>query len=493
MTTYDLGGTKHVFVDWDIVEPGYGVAWSWDSPVSWEMPHGIQLSVHHPRIDTQAQFGSDTPWDEYIDVMHCSLFEDNGRFRLYYPCWNKGTTKESGDPYSGPSKYMVAYAESTDGVHWDKPTIGTIEFDGSRDNNLVFGMDVAQGRPTLSPMVFKDPNAAPNEAYKLVSRGVDGGVPQIYGAVSPDGLHWTALEEPIISGYFSDTHNTIRYDSRKGKYVGYFRGWSAYERGKVHRRRTIAYAESDSFDRWPSPEPLVAADMHDGPDTDIYTNGHTPWPEADAQLLFPAFYQRATDVIELHMMTSRDGTQWERPLRRPIVPNGEPGSDSEGGFYAAGTELVSLAPREFSLPVAPQPATHNQHLYPEAMSDLPHRGLLWYATWRQDSLMSIEAESEGYFATVPLTFTGGKLKVNCWARFGGEIRVEVVDESEGTMTSKTEAIPGLSFSDCDPITDDHLGRVASWNGESDLSAWSGKPIRLRFQLRRARLYALQFV
>lgn len=493
MTTYDLGGTKHVFVDWDIVEPGYGVAWSWDRPVSWEMPRGIQLAVHHPRIDTQAQFGVDRPWEDYLDIMHCSMFEDEGRFRLYYPCWNKGTTKESGDPYTGPSKFMVAYAESTDGVNWDKPTIGTIEFDGSKDNNLVFGMDVAQGRPTLSPMVFKDPSAPSSEAYKLVTRGIDNGVPQVYGAVSPDGLHWTALDEPIMSGYFSDTHNVVRYDSRRGKYVGYFRGWTSYERDKVHVRRTIAYAESERFDSWPQPEPIVEADIHDGPDTDIYTNGHTVWPDADAQLMFPAFFQRATDVLELHMMTGRDGTRWQRPIRRPIVPTGDPGSDSEGGFYAAGTDLLSFAPGQWSLPVAPQPATHNQHLYPEAMTDLPHRGLLWYATWRQDGFMSVEAESQGSFATVPLTFTGEQLEINAWTRFGGEIKVEVADESDGTRYSTSEAVPGRSFSECDPISGDRLKHAVTWNGESDLSAWSGKPIRLRFQMRRARIYALQFV
>ena len=490
MTTYNLDRTKHVFVDWDLVEPGYGVAWSLDKPESWEMPHGIQLTVHRPRIDTQAQIRADRPWEDYLDVMHNSMFEDEGRFRLYYACW---TIKETGRTYTDPWKYMLAYAESTDGVHWVKPTIGTIEFDGSRDNNLVFGMEVAQGRPTWSPIVFKDPSAPSNEAYKLVTRWTENGVPQLNGAVSPDGLNWTALDEPIMSGYFSDTHNVIRYDSRKGKYVGYFRGWTSHDRGKLHGRRTIAYAESDRFDSWPKPKPIVAPDMHDGPDTDIYTNGHTPWPEADAQLMFPALFQRATDVVELHMMTSRDGKHWERPIRQPIVPTGEPGSDSEGGFYSAGSELVSFAPGEWSLPIAPQSATHNQHHYPEGMTNLPHRGILWYATWRQDGLMSIEADSEGFFATVPLTFTGEKLELNAWTRFGGEVKVEVANESDGTMSSTSEAVPGRSFSECDPITGDHLKRVVTWNGESDLSAWSGKPIRLRFKLRRARVYALQFV
>lgn len=31
-----------------------------------------------------------------------------------------------------------AHAESQDGIHWEKPDLGIIEFDGSRDSNLVW-------------------------------------------------------------------------------------------------------------------------------------------------------------------------------------------------------------------------------------------------------------------------------------------------------------------------------------------------------------------
>ncbi len=37
------------------------------------------------------------------------------------------------------------------------------------------------------------------------------------------------------------------------------------------------------------------------------------------------------------------------------------------------------------------------------------------------------------------------------------------------------------------------GYGVAWIGDSDLFAWAGKQVRLRVRMRRARLYALQFV
>ena len=50
---YDLSSRKHVFVDWELIEPGYGVASGGERPEPWEMPHGVRLAVHKPRIDPE--------------------------------------------------------------------------------------------------------------------------------------------------------------------------------------------------------------------------------------------------------------------------------------------------------------------------------------------------------------------------------------------------------------------------------------------------------
>ena len=94
--------------------------------------------------------------------------------------------------------------------------------------------------------VFKDPNpsAPPSERYKSTREGkvemeyvnshykypysimaaeMDPGYAHaIIGSVSPDGLHWTDLPDPL-SIEPSDTYITIDYNALTGKYILYTR------------------------------------------------------------------------------------------------------------------------------------------------------------------------------------------------------------------------------------------------------------------------------
>ena len=84
---YEFGKKKRVFVDWDFIEPGHGLAWGGDGPASWEMPYGIKLAVHSPRIDWKPLVKPDQPWEHDVECHH-SMFEDDGKYRLYYRIWD---------------------------------------------------------------------------------------------------------------------------------------------------------------------------------------------------------------------------------------------------------------------------------------------------------------------------------------------------------------------------------------------------------------------
>lgn len=482
--SHNLDNRKQVFIDWELIEPGYGVAWGHQvddpnkRPTASEMPYGVQISVHPPRIDSQPLVTTDRPWESFINA-YSTLFADEGRFRLYYECHYKDDLTEEGHDL----KAMLAYAESTDGVHWTKPNLGELSFQGSTENNLVFGLDRALGRGAHGATIFKDPNGTADQRYKLVHMGREAGESCVFGAVSPDGIHWTALGKPLLTGYMSDTQTVMRFDETKGCYVGYFRGWT----GQVHTRRTIAYAESKEFASWPTPQTIVAPDAADTADTDIYTNAYVPWPHGgNAHLMFPAFYHRVPDTVDIHILTSRDGTQWQRPLREPLVSAGEPGSNWEGGVYA-GCGLAELTPGEWSLPIGPKWHTHNQGHYLEGRpANPPDQGYLCRAIWRSDGFTSLEAPVQGGCTTRPLAFRGSQLQVNVWTRFGGEVRIELAEASGAP-------IPGYAFDDCDPITGNAPCHVVAWHSNGDLTALRGQSLRMRFFLRRARLHALQFV
>jgi hypothetical protein len=54
------------------------------------------------------------------------------------------------------------------------------------------------------------------------------------------------------------------------------------------------------------------------------------------------------------------------------------------------------------------------------------------------------------------------------------------------------AVPGYSLDDCpDHFADEIAGKVA-WEGGADVSGLGGTPVRLRFALKDADLYAFKF-
>ena len=53
-------------------------------------------------------------------------------------------------------------------------------------------------------------------------------------------------------------------------------------------------------------------------------------------------------------------------------------------------------------------------------------------------------------------------------------------------------IDGFSLAESEDIFGDEIERVATWKDGADLSALAGRPVRLRFVLRDADLFAFRF-
>jgi hypothetical protein len=106
----------------------------------------------------------------------------------------------------------------------------------------------------------------------------------------------------------------------------------------------------------------------------------------------------------------------------------------------------------------------------------------------------------GSCTTHPIRFSGKTLELNVDAatligatrskdkitpNLHHGVRVEILDELG-------RVIPGFTRDDCDPIRKDNVRSRVSWNGNTDVSKLAGKPIKLRFYLRFAKLYAFHF-
>ena len=100
-----------------------------------------------------------------------------------------------------------------------------------------------------------------------------------------------------------------------------------------------------------------------------------------------------------------------------------------------------------------------------------------------DSLTKDEAQ----LVTGPMNGQPGEveLRINFATSAAGSIRCEL-------QTADGQPIPGYTLDDCDELYGDSLDYPIRWNGISELKPLAGKPIRLRFQLKDADLYAIRF-
>ncbi|MBL8131462.1 MAG: hypothetical protein JNL42_06365 [Anaerolineae bacterium] len=513
---YELGPGPHLFTDWRYVRPGQ-VRWEgatgqdvslfategepdFVQAVALDVPSGIRL-VAQPAQRIGPVLRPTRPWERTFGPS-CLMLE-GGKYRLWCeglpddywknPTPGMGTTLDTG------WGNLLSYFESDDLEHWTRPDLHILDYDGA-PTNILYGGPLSPKTGYHGGGVFVDPSAPPAERYKVIYMGrIDPAEMNrhearlgkadtmaryyksaMFGAVSPDGLHWTALPDPIMLAN-SDTGNTAYYDPALGKYVGYFRMW-------FYGRRAVGRAETDDFSRWPLPEPILWPGPEHPAEVDLYTNAHTLYPGTnDQHLIFPAWYRRATDTTEVHLASSQEGRLWSPIPSGPILATADDGAWDGGCLFVAkglvpyGADHVAAAYVGYSVP----------HKYPRSMV----LGDVGLAVWQAERLVALQADEIGQFTTPPLIFQGRELQLNLLTARAGYGRVEVAaaeDPIRPVPTKAGAAFEGFSFADADPLWGDRQRATVTWKGQSDMSALAGKPIVLRFRLSAAKLFAFSF-
>jgi len=105
---------------------------------------------------------------------------------------------------------------------------------------------------------------------------------------------------------------------------------------------------------------------------------------------------------------------------------------------------------------------------------------------RLDGFASAQAPySGGELLTKPLTFDGNRLSINFATSAAGSIRLEI-------QAADGKPIPGFTLADANEQIGNEIDRVVSWKQGDDVSSLAGKTVRLRFVMKDADLYSLQF-
>ena len=159
---------------------------------------GVSRVLHTPERREKVLV-PDNPWERHGMPSCVGYFRDGDRYRMWYRC----------DDTAEGNPRFTAYAESEDGIHWEKPSLGIVKYEGSKDNNLVWlgdeGMD-------LTPFKDGNPAADDDERYKGIVRPYAGKA--MYAVVPPDGLNWRLKQpEPVMDDPPFDTQNIAFWDT----------------------------------------------------------------------------------------------------------------------------------------------------------------------------------------------------------------------------------------------------------------------------------------
>ncbi len=470
-----LGVGKWVFVDWLGIEPGYGTQWGGSLSEGWCVPEGIELKVHRPAVNPIRVIIPDRPWEDNRISPYATFLEDDGILRCWY---------ENGGG--------LGYAESADGVNWKKPSLGLCEWKGSRDNNLVpvVGLEVDPEKASGFPHgcgIFKDSSSPESERYKMVSCRWTDTERQVSGAVSADGLNWTALPKPLMEHQHADTQNISLYDAALDKYVLFTR-----QAGGLTQRRGVNRAESTDFRHLASSRPVLENSPLDPPDWDIYCNGYSRWPGAtDAHLMRLSVYERTPDTMKVHLATSRNGTTWHRPLGREPWVGSVTGPERNYPTVYACSGIVATESGEWSTYLGVTEKLHNQ---PKEDRETARSGIV-RAVLREDGFVSISSRGRGTFWTIPFQLNSDTIRVNVRTLYSGFLRCQILSSSPGDVGSATRFIEDLedyTLEASQEISGDHIDAPLSWNGAGSVGSLRGQTIRLRFDLYKADLFAIRF-
>jgi hypothetical protein len=481
-----------------------------------DMPRGIRLVAQKARL---------VPFEP---GQIAAQVYDEGKFKSWY------TIGPSSEPEAFSTKEQIlpgynshlAYAESEDGIHWEFPHLGLYEFGGTKDNNIVFRGDLdGSTRGYHGGTVFVDPSSVeerykmfylglitdkeweafeakyPGEADTMARRQDVNGfrcVVAVFGAVSPDGLHWTSIEEPLMIQH-ADTLNSCYYDEQRGEYVAYVRAWQVNPKAEGMDainpdgwievgRRSIGRSFSKDFRHFTPPEIVMTTGADMAPSHVFYTNCKTTLPGIpDNHVMFPWIWELESDGGGCVLLSSQDGAHWSRVPGGNVVDQGPPGSPT-GGMIVCSNHLLEYPDGSWGINYGGNPIPHK---YPGR--DVTKRKGLFpgvegesgRALWPKGRLVALDCPEEGEFATVAVVPRGERIRLNASILPSGYIQMAVRKFGSG------EDLPGRGFEDADRLLGDDLAMPVTWKGEEEIGH-SGEPILFRFRMRQAKLFGIEF-
>ena len=437
--------------------------------------------VHPEPVLTPSGHNRDAP--DYLGThFYGTVLLDEGKYRMwYYSC---GMGDDPGELTQGP----ICYAESDDGIHWVKPSMGQLEWRGTRDNNALALPDYPQEGVFV---ILDEEDPDPQRRYKLAYNAKPTGVWTIRTATSPDGIHWkVAPGQPIDA--FVEHSGFYKYD---GMYFINAQARARSEGGHPRGRQGHVWVSPD-FDHWVQemaesfmlPEPLDPEErgsrkpydqVHLGTAAFSYGNAlvglYCNWRNSES------FGQISGD---LGLVVSNDGIHFREPVKElvylstedsPVTPM--PGKSyptilvQANGFLNVGDETRIYHGRWRNAPYH-----HPNH--PEAQSAIDYYAEVALATLPRDrwgALGLFPDATQGTVWSGPVTLPEGGCQVFLNATGAEGTTVEISDQRFSLLETFSGARSGIVQAK------EGLECPVTWPSGS-LAALGGETVRFRVHL-----------
>ena len=499
-----IGTQKQLFLDDSLVE---------------SVKHGAFVMNPAVKYRDNPVIRRDRPWEGNDLHYGAVLYDDHEKlFKMWYTNTHFSATERVPKKLvpTVPKKYArgVCYAVSEDGLNWEKPSLGRVEFEGSKDNNIV-GPD---GWLNFKGGIFVDEKESdPTKRFKAMARvTVEGAATEdddrdvsdpdarantrfvwnLYD--SGDALNWTPYEKnPVIdlpNAMWGPT-GMMGWDPIRNVYGAYMENCiNKYAFFGPHMcppaRRQLGRAESPDLVNWSEPETILVPDAEDPPDLEFYSMWATTYENFYIGMLWN--FRKTNTTILPQLVFSRDGINFDRRYRQPFIQAGDEGDFDSVTVYALQPIVHDNKIFIYYGGQNWRASTQMDRLLEEFGEDGP-RAQIGLAVAPLDGFVSLDAGHHEYaeVVTKAFVFEGKELQVNMraaeqgWSTGLPELKVEM-------LAADHTPLAGYLFDDADTLTESGFANRVTWNGQIDVGKLEGRPVKLKFYFKNVKLFAFQF-
>jgi len=435
-----------------------------------ESTDNVELTVGVVKKDeNNPLFREDKPWEPRFDNPYSSVIYDEEE--KIYKCWYSIFVKSDYeatpsdkrawlDWHEGRRTFGLCYATSKDGLKWEKPELGIVEYGGNKKNNIVmYGYH--------GTTVIKDPrDSDPKRRYKAIHPFNK----KTLVWFSPDGLNWEKHETGGMCR--GDTNQGVWWDEDLKKYVIITRAWGgAATTGRYGRQghRQKVRSESADFINWSKPEMAI-----EGLDLRMQIHDMPVVPHAGVYIGMVGLFDIEASKQWCELAWSPDSITWHRiQPGRPLIPNGPVMGDYDWGCIFASKPII----REDEI-LLYYGANDGRFM-------AWRNGFFCLARMRPDGFAGYEqmaggSNKTGSLRTKPVAVVGDSLCISADVAPSGFVKVTLLDKDDNKL-AEGELVPKT-------VTDAEI----KWKDGFSLKTLRDKDVKINFELRESKLFSFSF-